>query len=113
MSEENEGLSACAWIGTMGHRPRARCQLLGTNVCTFPKPGVWGVYMSIHRQIPSWTSQEAGSPRSGQRYQAGGGSLMVFWGTHEFGVSMGQVCECCLNAASTQLGQWVGNPWGR
>lgn len=31
--------------------------------------------------------------------------MLVFWGTCECGVPVGQVCECCVSAVSTKLDQ--------
>jgi len=40
---------------------------------------------------------------SGQEYQAGGRSVLVFRGTCKCGVPVGQMCECCVSTVSTQL----------
>ena len=107
VSEANEALSASSWSGTTGHSLCAGCWLLGASGCTFPKPGGHGVCAWICWQTPSWTSWQVGGPGSGQGYQAGRGSVLVFGGTHKCGVPVGRVCECCMLTASTQLDQPV------
>jgi len=61
----------------------------------------------IHWQTPSWSSRRAGGSGSGQGYQEGRGSMLVFEVMHECGVPVGRVCACSMWAASTQLDQPV------
>ena len=112
VSEVSEWHRASGWSGTVGHSPCAWCQLLGECECLYlPKLGVCGVCVCIHRQTSSWTRQRVcRGLRSRQGYQMGGGSMLVFGGTHECGLPVGRVCECCVFAVSTQLDQLVS--WG-
>lgn len=100
MSEVNEGLSAGAWIGTMGHSPRARCQLLGTSVRTCPKPGVRGVCMSIHWQTPSLEqgAREQEAQGQGRGIRQVGDPCWYLGGP----MSLGYLWDNCVSAVYVQ-----------
>lgn len=110
MSEVSEGLSTSgAGPWATAHVPDAVC-CWGVSVCIIPKPRVrGGVVNTLYPANFSWTHQQAGRTGSGQGYQVGRGSVLVFRGIRGCGVPMGLACECmCLFAVRTKLDQTVG-----
>lgn len=71
---------------------------------------MWGVWACSHWWTPSWTSKGVGSSRSGQGYQAGKGSVLLFEGIHKWGVAVGWawVLHVCWWASSSPS-WWAGN----
>ena len=86
------------------------CQVPATgapSIFIFPSPGVHGVRVCIHWQTSSWTSEQIGVPQVGAEVSGGWRIHAGIQGTHDCGVPVGLVCECCVCAASTELDQWV------